>query len=575
MQKKRSLKRELLAFDTEFIEKKVAILGGSTTAEIKNILELFLLNFGIKPEFYESEYAQYWQDAMFGEKLENFNPDIVFIHTGYRNISGLPYLQDSTAVVDDLLKQQFSHFSQMWDKLLAQGYCVIQNNFERPLYRLLGNKDISDYRGHSNFVSRLNQKFYEYASTHSGFYINDIDYLSASYGLEKWSDLSSWYMYKYALCLQAIPELAFSVANIIKSVYGKNKKAFVLDLDNTLWGGVIGDDGQESIVLGQDNPEGYAYCEFQAYIKAHLDLGIVLAISSKNDEENAFLGLEHPDSSLSTEDFTIIKANWDSKDQNITKIADQLSLGVDSFVFVDDNPAERILVSSQIPGISVPEIGAVENYIRLIDKSGFFESTTMTEDDMARGQMYRQNAQRTNQEKSFTNYGEYLKSLDMKASITDFDPVYLQRVAQLTNKTNQFNLTTKRYSENDISAIAAEADYIRLCGRLSDKFGDNGIVSVLIGRKDKMVCHLDLWLMSCRVLKRDMELAMLDKLVEKCRAESIKKLIGYYFPTPKNAMVKNFYHELGFEQIDEKENATIWELDIDRYEKKNQSIKIL
>ena len=575
LKKKKSIRRDLLNSDVQFNDKKIAILGGSTTAEIKNVLELFLLNYGIKPTFYESEYAQYWQEAMFSEELEIFKPDVVYIHTTSRNISAFPSLHDRKEMAEDILEQQFTHFMQMWDKLLSLGYIVIQNNFERPIYRLMGNKDISDYRGHSNFISNLNQKLYGYAEERIGFYVNDIDYLSASYGLEKWVDPSSWYMYKYALALQAIPELAFSVANIIKSVFGGNKKALVLDLDNTLWGGVIGDDGIERIELGQESPEGQAYTEFQEYVKAHQDLGILLTVCSKNDEKGAIAGLQHPSSRLSPRDFASIKANWENKDINVVEIAKELNIGVDSLVFVDDNPAERAIVTRQVPDISAPEIGSVENYIRCIDKSGFFEVTAMTGDDLLRGQMYRENALRAGYEHSFENYRDYLTSLEMTAVISGFEPLYIQRIAQLTNKTNQFNLTTKRYSESEISAVSLDDSYIKLCGHLKDKFGDNGIVSVVIGRKEGNFLHIDLWLMSCRVFKRDMEYAMMDKLIKECQAASIYKIIGYYYTTNKNSIVVDFYSNMNFTKIEGNKNGSVWEYNIDDYEPMNQVIKVL
>lgn len=577
LQKKKFIKRELLASGKPMIDKKVAILGGSTTAEIRNILELFLLSYGIRPIFYESEYAMYWQDAMFGKELEEFGADIVYIHTTSRNISVYPSLQDSKEKVDKLLDSQMNHFVQIWDKLLQRGCAIIQNNFERPAYRLLGNKDVSDYHGRSNYISCLNQRFYTYAqaSSSKGFYINDIDYLSASYGLEKWADISTWHMYKYALNMLAIPELAFNVANIVKSIYGGNKKAIVLDLDNTLWGGTVGDDGTDGIVLGQDSPAGQAYSEFQDYVKAHMDLGVLLAVCSKNDEENAIAGLRHPDSRLTPDDFSVIKANWENKDRNILAIAQELNVSADSFVFVDDNPAERAIVTGQIPGIAAPDIGEVDDYVRCIDRSGFFEVTAVTQDDLTRGQMYRENAMRSQAERSFDNYEDYLTSLQMKAVIRDFESIYLQRIAQLTNKTNQFNLTTKRYSEGDIAAIAADGNYIRLYGRLEDRFGDSGIVSVIIGHKDDDSLHIDLWLMSCRVLKRNMEYAMFDRLVEKCRMAAINKIIGYYYQSAKNSMVRDFYRDLGFERIEEKSGGTVWEYRVATHKEGNQVIMVM
>ena len=577
LKKKKSIKRELLEKGGSFLDKKVAILGGSTTSEIKNILELFLLDYGIRPTFYESEYAQFWQDAMFADELREFSPDIIFVHTSCRNITAFPTLRNSAEDVSAMLESQFSHFSAMWDKLSADFHCpIIQNNFERPQYRLLGNKDVGDVHGRTNFVSRLNQKLYEYAQNHESFYINDIDFLAASYGLEKWSDPFFWHMYKYALCVPAIPELAFSVANIIKSIYGKNKMSLVLDLDNTLWGGVVGDDGVDGIVVGHEVSMGQVYGEFQEYIKAHKDLGVMLNVCSKNDEENAIAGLNHPDGCLKPNDFIVIKANWENKDRNILEIAQELNIGTDSLVFVDDNPAERAIVAGQIKGVSVPNIGSVEQYIRRIDRSGFFEVTNFSHDDLARNEMYKANIERTTLQQSFDSYEDYLLSLEMTAVIRDFEPVYMQRIAQLTNKSNQFNLTTKRYSEAEMADASGDSGLIRLYGKLEDKFGDNGVVSVIIGRKEQRNLHIDLWLMSCRVLKRNMEYAMLDALVDECKNHHIDSVYGYYYPTAKNSMVKEFYATLGFTKQSEDENgSTVWRYDTVGHQDKNHVIKVI
>ena len=296
-----------------------------------------------------------------------------------------------------------------------------------------------------------------------------------------------------------------------------------LDLDNTLWGGVIGDDGQEGIEIGQETSMGQAYDELQRYLKEQKKLGVLLTVCSKNEPENALLGLNHPNGVLKPDDFVCIQANWDSKDQNILKTAQTLNLLPESFVFVDDNPAERAIVSGQIAGIAVPEFDSVEECLMVLDRSGYFEVTTLSKDDANRNEMYRANVQRAQLQQSFADYTEYLHSLDMHASITDFDPISMQRIVQLTNKSNQFNLTTRRYTKSDMEAVAASPNHIRLCGRLRDKFGDNGIVSVVIGEQIEQTLHIDLWLMSCRVLKRDMELAMLDELVAQCQALSTQK----------------------------------------------------
>lgn len=578
IKRKKRIKKELLSADRAYIKKNVAILGGGTTDDIKNILELFLLNYGIQPQFYESEYNQYYQDAMFENPvLEEFRPDIIYICTSFRNLTALPQIQDTEEKVAELVRAEKDRFEGMWQRLERVYRCpVIQNNFEYPFYRLLGNMDGSDIHGYAHYVKRMNHEFDLYAQRHDNFFICDINYISASYGLDKWSDPFYWHMYKYALCVPAIPYLSFNVANIIKSIFGKNKKGIVLDLDNTLWGGVIGDDGVEHIAIGPEEAEGQAFSEFQRYLKQHKQLGIVLNVNSKNDYENAIAGFRHPNSILNEDDFIVIKANWETKDKNFREIADALNLLPESLVFVDDNPAERAIVAGTFPGVSAPEIDKPEQYIRILDKSGFFESTGISGDDLKRNEMYKENAERVKLQASFENYRDYLLSLEMRGRIRAFEPMYLSRIAQLTNKSNQFNLTTRRYTAEQIEEIAENGDYITLYGKLEDRFGDNGVVSVVIGRVVGAECHIDLWLMSCRVLKRDMEFAMMDSLVEECGRRGVRSLRGYYYPTAKNKMVKDFYAGQGFTKLSEDQDGnSVWGFEINgSYLKKNNVIKM-
>ena len=582
LSKKRSLKKQLLKEISETgkktLKKKIAILGGSTTNDIKNCLELFLLNEGIEPEFYESEYNQYYQDIMFpNEELEAFMPDLIYVHTSNRNISQWPKVSDSVEIIEQKLEMSYQHFEGLWKKMENTYRCpVIQNNMEFPFYRMLGNKDASDYHGKVNFVGRLNERFYAYARDHENFYINDINYLSACYGVDKWADPFYWHMYKYALCVPAIPVLAANVANIVKAIYGKNKKAFVLDLDNTLWGGIVGDDGVDNLEVGQETSMGQAYSEFQNYLKEHKDMGILLNVCSKNEEENALAGLNHPDGPLKPEDFIVIKANWEPKSRNIAQIAKELNIGADSLVFVDDNPAEREIVRQQLGVVAVPEVSTVEHYIHEVDRHGYFEVVNLSKDDLERNQMYKANAERAKIEASFENYEQYLLSLDMNAVVKTFEAVYMSRIAQLTNKSNQFNLTTKRYSQAEIEEAAADSNRVTLYGKLEDKFGDNGVVSIVIGRVEKEICHMELWLMSCRVLKRDMEFAMMDTLVHRLKERGVKEIRGYYYPTAKNAMVKNFYELQGFTQMNEDADGnTEWQYIIEEsYKNKNKVIKV-
>lgn len=562
LRKRKAIRRELMEQKGPFLEKNIAILGGSTTNDIRTILELFLLNHGIKPNFYESKYNHYYQDAVYpNEKLDNFKPDIVYIHTAFRNITTLPKLGYSEDEVEQCLQKQKEHFVAVWESLKIKFHCpIIQNNFEYPAWRLLGNKDCTDIHGSVNFIAELNRSFAEYARKNEDFFVCDINYLSAVYGLDDWADLHYWYMYKYALNVSAIPLLAHNIANIIKSIFGKNKKCMVLDLDNTLWGGIVGDDGVSGIEIGPENALGESYLEVQNYIKAHKDLGVVLAVASKNDYENAIAGINHPSGVLKENDFAVIKANWEPKDRNVLKIAGELNILTDSLVFIDDNPAERTIVSEQIKGINTPDMGNVEEYISIIDKSGFFEMTYFSEDDAKRNDMYKENTNRMQVMAAYENYEDYLRALEMKAVIAPFCNIYVPRISQLTNKSNQFNLTTHRYTQTEISDMLQNPDYITLYSKMEDKFGDNGVVSVVIAKVTKNVCEIDTWLMSCRVLQRGLEYAIMDKLVEMCKKRNISTIKGVYLKTAKNSMVKDFYEKMSFVKICENEHGdSEWE----------------
>ena len=577
IRKKNALKRVLLSKDG-LLEKRIAVLGGSTTHDIVEALELFLLDNGIRPIFYESEYAQFWEDAMFGNSaLDGFKPDIVFVHTSNRNIQAWPEPGMDAAGLDDLFNQTIGRFEAMWAKLAEKFRCpIIQNNFEYLPYRLLGNLDSVENHGRTNFINRLNARFAEWAQTRAGFYINDINWQAADFGLLRWHDEAYWCLYKYAMSKEALPAVAFNVANIVKAIFGKNKKAIALDLDNTLWGGIVGDDGPENLELGNETAIGQAYIEFQQYLKNLQKQGVLLNVISKNEESTAKGGLAHPQMILKEGDFISIKANWEPKSRNLVDMAQELSLLPESFVFVDDNPAEREIVRQQVPGCAVPDIHAVEGYLTAIDHGGYFEATKISLDDIKRNKMYKENAARIQSQALFADYGEYLQSLDMRAVIKPFEEVYISRIAQLTNKSNQFNLTTRRYTQEEIESVAADNRYITRYGVLKDKFGDNGVVAISIGEVKGNVCELVLWLMSCRVLKRDMELAMMDEIVVAALARGVKTVRGYYYPTAKNAMVKDFYATQGFVRISEDGvGNAVWELDISNgYTKKNNYIEV-
>ncbi|MBR5285946.1 MAG: HAD-IIIC family phosphatase, partial [Clostridia bacterium] len=554
------------------------VLGGSTTNDFIKTLEVFLLSEGIEPEFYESEYNRFWQDAMFeNPELADFSPDIIYIHTSYRNIASfIPETTESVEEVDAKLNERYSYYEKMWMRLASVYSCpIIQNNFELPPYRLFGNRDCYDIHGAVNFITRLNLRFAEYAQQNQGFYLSDINYIASCFGLDKWFDDQAWYMYKYACSLDAVPYVTKNLSNIIKSIFGKNKKVLALDLDNTLWGGVVGDDGVEGIEIGEETATSECYKAFQEYVKKQKSIGIMLTVASKNDHENAIAGLNHPEGVLRPDDFIVIKANWETKDRNLVATANEMDLGIDSFVFADDNPTERALLERSIKGIAIPVFDVPADYIRTIDRNGYFEVTNFSSDDLKRNDMYKANVKRAELSTEFADYNEYLLSLDMKGEIKPFSPVYMQRITQLTNKSNQFNLTTKRYTQPEIETVASDGKHITLYGKLSDAFGDNGVVSVVIGEIKENVCDIDLWLMSCRVLKKNMEFAMLDTLVKECKDRSIDTIVGHYYPTAKNGMVKNLFNDFGFEKNFEGDDGTTeWKLTLNDYQNKNNVIKV-
>jgi len=377
------------------------------------------------------------------------------------------------------------------------------------------------------------------------------------------------------MSMNAIPELAYNISKIINAIFGKTKKCLVLDLDNTCWGGVIGDDGLDGIILGTETAIAESYTLFQQYTKELKNRGITLAVCSKNDFQNAKEGFSHPDSILKFDDFTSFKANWDPKHQNIIDIAKEINIGIDSLVFIDDNPVERDIVSSQVPSVSVPNVGSdVIHFIDYIDRCGYFEPITLSADDMNRNKYYEDNKKRSEEQSTFKSYDDFLVSLDMVAEIKSFSSVYLDRITQLTNKTNQFNLTTKRYTAGEIEKVTLSDDYIKIYGKLTDKYGDNGLIAITIGRIQDEQCHIDLWLMSCRVLKREMESAMLDELVRQCKIHGLSEIVGYYYKSAKNGMVSGLYNKFGFIMEEQNAEDAVWKLNITNYENKNKFIRV-
>jgi FkbH-like protein len=578
--KRRSLKRELSA-QPDLQPLRIAVLGGSTTHSLVEMLELLLLSTGFAPIFHESEYGRFYEDAVQDpQALIDFRPGIVYVYTSCHNIPPLPP-GTSESELPGHIENQLSRFRAIWDSLEEKLSCqIIQNNFELPAYAIFGNMDASAAAGQSRFLMRLNESFAEEVGRRPRLLLHDIHGISAHIGLANWFDWERYFSYKVLLKPAANYAVARSLNALIGAIYGRMRKVLVLDLDNTLWGGVIGDDGVDRIRIGRETPVAEAYTAFQEYCLALRNRGVLLAVCSKNTDEIARTGLEHPSSVLRMEHFSCFKANWSPKHENLIEIARELNLGVDSLVFVDDNAAERAIVEAQLPSVAVPNVGTdVSRFAEVIDAGRYFEPASLSKEDLERAALYASNNQRTVQQAKFANYGEYLDSLEMTAEIEPFKPIYMERIAQLTNKTNQYNLTTRRYTLAEMEALVSSPEHIGLYGILTDRFGDNGLISIVAGTRCGETLHLDLWLMSCRVLKRDMEFAMLDALAHRALAVGIRTLQGFYLPTKKNGIVSDHYERLGFTSFvapaGSADGATFWMLDLTGYTDRNRHIKVM
>lgn len=563
IRKRKSLRRELLERHN-LLEVRVAILGGSTTDEVADFLEVLLLDEGIRPVLYQSQYNRYFEEAVVDPVyLIEFRPEIVYVCTSSASIQKWPPRDASESDLNEYVFAEISRFVAIWNSLRNRiGCVVIQNNFELPPYRLLGNLDCASAGGQARFTNRINEELAQQAGLRPELFINDLNSIAATVGLSRFHDAKRWFAYKLISTPEGSLAIAKSVAAIIRSIYGRSRKCLVLDLDNTLWGGVIGDDGPDKIKIGKGTAEAEAYTAFQEYCLRLRERGVILAVCSKNSEHMAKEGFAHPDSVLRLSHFTCFKANWEPKPENLKSVAAELNIGLDSLVFVDDNPAEREFVSTELPEVVVPDVGNdILNFISVLEEGRYFEAVALSREDLNRAQQYEANARRLQERSQFESHEDYLDSLDMTAEIAPFKPVYLERIVQLINKTNQFNLTSRRYTFAEIEKITTDDNYVTLYAKLSDKFGDNGLISVIIGRRERKSLSVDLWLMSCRVIGRGVELAMLDSLVETCQQRGITEIYGHYLRSGKNNVVSDHYAKVGFERISNNGyNDSVWRL---------------
>ena len=558
---------------------RIAILGGSTTDLIKNNLSEYLAINNIEGIFFQSEYNQFYFEGINpSKKLKAFKPQIIYIHSTTANIEEFPTVGSNLKQVKKLINKTFNKYKSIWNSLSKEFKCtIIQNNFEYMPFSSLGNFESSKAYGKINFITKLNLKFFEHSNVMKNLVINDINLLSAKIGIDKWYDDSFYFNYKYVLGHEAIPVLSHSILKIIISIIGKSKKCLVVDFDNTIWGGVVGEVGSKGIEIGNNSPIGEIFLRFQKYIYDLTKKGVVLAGCTKNEYKNAISGLRNKSNILKEEDFSIIKANWKNKAENILAISKQLNIGLDSIVFVDDSNFERELVRNQLPTVEVPNIGdEPEKYIFHIDRAKYFENVSLSKEDFSRSSYYKTNVKRESEKIRFKNYNNYLDSLKMKTIFKKFKKEDINRIAQLVNKTNQFNLTVKRLNLEEIFNISKHSNFLTIAGNLKDKFGDNGLVTIFIGKIKKKTIDIVVWLMSCRVFNRNLEFALFDYLISQCKNKDISTIYGNYIKSKKNFIVKDFYKTLGFNKVKSNKMEGNWEYKItNKYVKKNKIIKII
>ena len=424
-------------------------------------------------------------------------------------------------------------------------------------------------------LRKLNYELMNLAQECQNLFICDLCGLQNKFGRDMMYDSTVYMSTEMLLSLDALPYVASRTMDIIGSIEGKFKKCLILDLDNTVWGGVVGDDGWENIQVGHGLGIGKVFTEFQEWVKKLKKRGIIVCVCSKNDENKAKEPFaKNPEMVLKLDDISVFIANWENKADNIRIIQSILNIGFDSMVFLDDNPFERNMVRKNVPGVTVPELPEDPGqYLEFLYSQNLFETASYSNADKDRTKQYQVEAKRVTAAKAFTNEADFLKSLNMLSEVKGFDKFNTLRVAQLSQRSNQFNLRTVRYTEDQITAIDQSDKYATFSFTLEDKFGDNGLIAVIImEKKDAETLFIDTWFMSCRVLKRGMENFTLNILVDYAFQNGFKKIIGEYLPTAKNKMVKELYPSLGFDAIDGVETAQ-WVLNVEKYQNREWYIE--
>ncbi len=536
---------------------RLAVLGSSTLKHLVPAIRVGALRHGLWVEIFEGEYGQYRQELLDTDSaLHAFKPDVLLLALDAYHLA-----EGSGATAEAALE----NMRACWAMAKQMGAVVIQQTALPVFPRLLGNNEQRLADSPAAVLERINAELRP-AADQAGVHLLAVDSYAAEHGTKEWHDPVLWHRSKQEVHPRVSHVYGDLVGRMLSALRGRSAKCLVLDLDNTVWGGVIGDDGLHGIHLGQGSTMGEAYVAFQRYAQRLARRGVILAVCSKNDEANALEPFErHPDMVLKRADIACFVANWQDKATNLRHIAKTLNIGLDALVFADDNPFERNLVRQELPEVAVPELPEDPSlYISAIAEAGYFEALTITEEDRERTGQYRANAERESLREAGTDLEGYLRGLEMELVVDPFNELGFARIVQLINKTNQFNLTTRRYTEADVRGMMADPTVLTYQFRLLDRFGDNGMIALLIGRLDgERALLMDTWLMSCRVLGRQVEEACLNVLAAGARSLGAERIIGEYLPSAKNGMVRELYGKLGFTlEESDAEGATRWALDL-------------
>jgi FkbH-like protein len=540
---------------------KIAVLGSSTTNLMVPVLRALCLRDRIGAQIYEGPYGSIEQEIWDSQSgLARFQPDIVMLFMHWRDLRLEAVTPDEQAWVIRFVEER----KAIWKRLSDSFAChIIQPSFDFPADEAYGYLAGVLPGGRTRVIDMLNLRLREEAPANVS--IVNLAAAQRATGAKRWQDETQWARYRQHPATEALPELAETYISHVRAVLGLSRKVLVSDLDNTLWKGVIGEDGLDGIGIGPGSPEGEAHLDLQRYMLDLKRRGILLAVCSKNNVADAQLPfLQHPHMALRLDDFAAFRANWEDKAANLRGIARDLSLGLESFVFLDDNPMEREWVRSQLPEVAVVEIGSSPfHYVRQLNRGRYFEALSLSGEDLARADQYRVEAQRENLRSGAVSLDDFLQKLQLEASVEGITGKNLARVTQLVNKTNQFNVTTRRYTEAQVRALAEDSRGWAGAFQMSDRMGSYGLIGVLFCRPaDSGAWEIDTWLMSCRTLGRQMEKFMFDRLVEAAVERRIRRIVGVYRPTAKNGLVKELYDQLGFRRVSETDEAVRYELEV-------------